>query len=101
MTIKDIKKYYKFRNLKWPDGKSALDFSITEIGEAMDAYIRENQSGWTRNNPDKQSNLGWELADVYQMIAIAAYEQTGKSLSTLLKEKWKSKGFDIENEHNK
>ncbi|MEI2422738.1 hypothetical protein V6O07_20840, partial [Arthrospira platensis SPKY2] len=81
--------------MKEPNAKEALDFAITEIGESMDAYIRENQEGWTRNNPDKKSNFALELADVYQMITLSAANYCGKSLDELLIEKWQSKGFDI------
>ena len=94
ITPEDIREYFKFRGMVWPSSKEALDFAITELaGEALEAYIRENQCGWVRNNPDKTTNFGWELADCYQMIAIAVHEYTGKSLPTLLREKWASKGF--------
>ena len=94
MNINEIKTYYEFRGMKWPSGKEAIDFAITEIGESMDAYIRTNQPGWTRNNPDKEANVGWELADTFQMLAIAAHELTGKTLDELLQEKWASKGYE-------
>ena len=94
VSIPDIQEYYAFRGMAWPSEKEALDFAITEIGEAMDAYIRENQVGWVRNTPDKNTNFGWELADIYQMIKIAAHRATGKTLDELLIEKWESKGFN-------
>jgi len=95
MTIDHIEAYYRFRGMKMPNAKEALDFAITEIGEALDAWIRQNQEGWTRNNPDKEANFGWELADCYQMLQIAAHQATGKSLDELLTEKWASKGFNL------
>lgn len=99
MDIETIKKYYEYRGMKWPDTKEALDFTVTEVGEAMDAYIRTNQPGWVRNNPDKDLNYGHELADIYQMITISAHEATGKTLDELLEEKWATKGFDNESKN--
>ena len=93
ISIPATREYYKFRGMEWPSAKEALDFAITEIGEAMDAYIRENQVGWVRNTPDKNTNFGWELADTYQMLMIAAHQATGKTLNELLLAKWESKGF--------
>lgn len=99
MDIEEVKRYYEYRGMKWPDLKEAIDFAITELaGEALDAYIRTHQSGWTRNNPNKDANLGHELADAYQMLMIAAHEATGKSLETLLREKWETKGFSETND---
>jgi len=87
--------YYKERELAYPDAKEALDFAVTEMGEAMDAWIRENQKGWTRNN-DREANFGFELGDIYQMLEIASFAHTGRSLFENLKEKWKTKGFDAD-----
>jgi len=92
--IDDIKAYMNYRNQKYPDGKSALDFAVTEIGEVMDAWLRDHPNEWARNNPDKEKNLGHELGDAYQMLQIASWELTGKSLESNLREKWASKGFD-------
>jgi len=95
VTVEDIADYMAFRGQKWPNGKAALLFAITEIGEAVDAMMRtSDDEGWTRNNPDKTANIGWELADVYQMISIAAFELTGKTVDQLLREKWASKGYE-------
>lgn len=49
-------------------------------------------SKWVRNN-QKESNIGDELGDVYQMASIAAYELTGRSLEELLIEKMKKKNY--------
>ena len=96
MNIEQIQEYFTARGMTMPNSKQALDFAVTEAGEAMDAWIREQQvkEGWVRNNPDKQPNYGWELADCYQMLQIAAYQHTGKHLEELLAEKWASKGFE-------
>jgi hypothetical protein len=93
MTIKEIKKYYEFRGMKMPNSKEALDFAITEIGEAMDAWIRENSGDWVRNNPDKDANFAFELADTYQMLQIASILHNGATLEENLRAKWESKGF--------
>ena len=93
MNIHEIKKYYEYRGMKLPNSKEALDFAVTEIGEAMDAWIRENQEGWSRNNPDKKSNLAFELADTYQMLEIASILHNGATLEENLRAKWASKGY--------
>ena len=87
--------YYKYRGLTYPSVKEALDFAVTEMGEAMDAYIRENQHGWTRNN-DKEANFAHELGDVYQMLEIASLAHNGLTLFENLQEKWKTKGYNNE-----
>lgn len=98
MDIEEVQRYYEYRGMKWPSTLDAILFAVTEVGETVDAYIRTHQSGWTRNNPNKDANLGHELADAYQMLMIAAHEATGKSLETLLREKWETKGFSETND---
>lgn len=73
MTITTIKKYFDLRGLKFPEHpKQAIDFAVTELGEVMDAFIRLTSDDWVRNNPDKQPNLWFELADCYMMLEIAS-----------------------------
>lgn len=72
ITEQELRAYYAFRGMKFPDTeRQAMQFFVTEVGEAMDAYIRTYENGWTRNNPDKQPNLLWELGDCYQMWCVA------------------------------
>src|SRR3990167_3846976 len=94
MDIEEIKKYFEFRKQGWPTGKDALDFAVTEIGEALDAWLRINKPEYSRNN-DKNANIGNELGDALMMLSIASYELTGKSLDENLLEKWKSKGYNL------
>jgi len=95
MKYTELLDYYQFRGMKIPNTKEALDFAVTEIGEAMDSWIRENQTDWVRNNPSKETNLAFELADTYQMLEMACYAHCGSSLETVLLEKWASKGYHI------
>lgn len=91
--INDIKAYMNYRNQKYPDGLSALLFAITEMGEVLDSYLRDNPE-WSRNNPDKEINIGHEFGDLYMMAQIASYELSGRSLEDNLREKWASKGWN-------
>lgn len=71
ITEPELRAYYEYRQMRFPDTeKQAMQFYLTEIGEAMDAYIRTYESGWTRNNPDKTVSLPWELGDCYQMWCV-------------------------------
>lgn len=96
MNIQTIRKYYNVAGKVWPTGKEALDFVVTELGEAMDAWIRQYGRGFKRNNPDKETNLEYELGDVYMMAQIASHELTGKSLEENAKAKLASKGFKFD-----
>ena len=97
MKIQHIKDYIKFRGAVWPTGKDALDFAVTEIGEAVDAWLRKYRTDYLRNN-DKRIDIGLELADCYQMLEIASHELTGKSLDENLRVKWASKGYVLPEE---
>lgn len=100
MDIKDIEKYYEFRAAVMPSGKEALDFLVTEVGEAFDAFIRQTgknwvRKTWVRNKPEKDSKLGAELGDIYQMLQIAAHQLEGCPVETLLARKWQANGFSL------
>lgn len=98
MKIQHIKNYIEWRKAVWPTGKDALDFAVTEIGEAVDAWLRKYRSDYLRNSPDKDSDIGLELSDCYQMLEIASHELTGKSLDENLRMKWARKGYTIPDE---
>ena len=89
--IEVIREYMAFRKQTWPTGQEALLFTVTEIGEAVDAMLRQD-SKWVRNN-QKESNIGDEIGDVAQMLEIASYELTGKSATENMLEKMKKKGY--------
>lgn len=94
MDINRIRRYIEFRKAVWPyDGKDALDFAVTELGEVMDAWIRLNRPNYSRNNA-KDTDVGLELGDVYMMLEIASFMLTGRSLDENLRLKWAMKGFD-------
>lgn len=95
VTIDEIYHYMIFRGQTMPtESQPALNFAITELGEVFDARIRSKSKHlWTRNNPDKEVNVGFEYGDLYQMLQIACVLDTGKSLEENLLEKWESKGF--------
>jgi len=68
---------------KWttPPLQDALCFLVTEVDEALEAYMRTKPE-YVRNDPTKKYDLGKELADVVLMAFVCA--QVG--------------GFDIETE---
>jgi len=96
ITLDDIKAYIKWRGGNFVvDSRDALEFAITEIGEVMDARIRERTGDfYLRNNPDKDHNVAFEYGDVYMMLQCASYLDTGKSLEENLSDKWQSKGYE-------
>lgn len=53
-----------------PDLRDAIDFLVTEVGELVEARLRQN-TAYVRNN-DRQSDLAAELADVVFMAHITA-----------------------------
>ena len=56
---------------KWPDLRDALMFLVTEVGEAVDAYLRTETAGYIRNN-ERTRDVAEELADVVFMACVAA-----------------------------
>jgi len=66
---------------KWQatETKEAMDFMVTELGEAFEAYIRTRTTGWTRNNVGKNFDLATELFDVI-MMGIFALSSMGVDL---------------------
>lgn len=94
MDIQRIWNYMDFRKQKYPEtSQQALNFAVTEMGELFDARIRTNESGWTRNTQDKNVSVDFEYGDLFQMLSIACYRDTGKSLEQCLLEKWAHKGY--------
>jgi len=56
---------------KWPNLQDALMFLVTEVGEALDAYLRTETMGYIRNQ-ERKRDLTEELADVLFMSCVAA-----------------------------
>lgn len=90
--IARIKDYFDFRGQVWPDGENAMKFAITELGEVVDAELR-NEEKWVRNNPDKVPSVENEFGDLYQMLQIACFEKTGLTLEECMTKKWATKGY--------
>lgn len=90
---KYIKQYFNDRGLTYPEeGLDAYLFMVSEVGEVGDAIVNTRNS-WVRNNPDRERNLGAELADVYMMLAITA-DLMNVDLDKALLEKMASKGYN-------
>jgi NTP pyrophosphatase (non-canonical NTP hydrolase) len=60
---------------KWPTPEpvDALRFAITEVGEVMDAYLRQNDK-WVRNN-DRDIDIDAELGDLAVMLLTAVSDK--------------------------
>lgn len=65
-----IKHYFHTRGLKNPQAKDAAIFLATEVGELLDALMRQ-ELGWVRNNT-KDTDPASELADCLMMTMICA-----------------------------
>jgi len=70
-----IKKYYKYRGLKYPNVWESLAFATTELGEVYEILLSRS-GGWVRNNPQDKPEfdkelLAKELGDVLMMIIVA------------------------------
>jgi NTP pyrophosphatase (non-canonical NTP hydrolase) len=65
---------WRIRVAPWhplPDGRSCLDYLVTEVGEAVDARLRMDRPDDDRAN-GKQRHLGRELAQVVDMAYATA-----------------------------
>ena len=60
----------------WPDDDHCILFAITELGEAIDALLRE-EDGWLRNN-EKEHSFYKELGDAAYMILSVRQLQIGE-----------------------
>lgn len=90
---KFIKRYFAERGLTYPtDALDSYLFMVSEVGEVGDAIVNV-RNDWVRNNPDRDRNLGAELADVYMMLAITA-DLYDVDLDQALLDKMAEKGFD-------
>ena len=71
-----IKHYITTRTAtgKWstPNLHDALSFLVTEVAEALEAYMRTKPE-YVRNNPHKRYRLDEELADVVFMAYVCAH----------------------------
>lgn len=65
-----IKHYYEQRQFKWPDAKDGGLFLATEVGEYLDALLRQ-EPDWTRNQ-EKLVDPAEELADCLMMVLVCA-----------------------------
>lgn len=86
--IERIEKYYRDRNLKWPDKKDAAIWLSTEVGELLDSLMRL-ELGWVRNTV-KASDPAEELADCLMMVMVCS-KSLGIDVVEVLLEKMERK----------
>lgn len=73
--IAEVHKFYTEAGEAFPlpDPKSCLMYAVTEVGEAVDALLREERPGDKRRRTDK-SDFRDELGDVVLMLSASLYD---------------------------
>lgn len=87
-----IKHYFHTRGMKNPQAKDAAIFLCTEVGELLDALMRQ-EMGWVRNNI-KESDPASELADCLMMTMVCA-DALGVDIFETLETKLEAKLTEI------
>jgi hypothetical protein len=89
-----IKRYFEFRDYKFPNREQAFLFLTSEVGELADRLVQSQTNEWVRNHPeDKSCRIEPEQADILMMLtAMCAVDH--KCPIELMVNKFKEKGYD-------
>ena len=86
-----IDEYFEHRKMRKPNSKDAALFLASEVGEFIDALMRD-ENGWVRNN-QKDCDVAFELADCLFMVLVCA-RALGIDPVTVLLQKMQKKMVD-------
>lgn len=102
-----IRLYFRYRGYHWPDVNEALQFALTELGEACEVLLARNPN-WVRNHPEDKPqyyspiDFEEELADAIMMLQVAGMvecldpiEALARKLERKLLEKTAPAGQDV------
>lgn len=82
-----VSDYYEARGLVWPDAREALLWALTELAEAAELELADDD--WVRNNPESKEpwdsqRFAEELGDVIFMCIVAAMVEGEDALQAMI-----------------